>query len=246
MSIPPVVVIADPDQGAWAVAAGRDAAQLATGRLGADAHVSTEAVELSVGPSAGEWRLAGGSSSLAGTPLAADVGTGDEQLALTTVSGSLKLDDGSELHVDGGRGVDHPGFPELQADTIRMLGAWFTPAQWLAILSVRPPRARGHDKDAISVAAVGETDGASVFDPRLSSTYGPGESLRRAGVELWLGADKKEDLRSWRIAGEADGAPARLQLDGLSIQAQPLRCHSRGETGIGVYLLISTRPAAAA
>ncbi len=240
MSIPPILAIADPDQGVWAVAAGRDAARVATGRLGADAHASAETAELSAGASPGEWQLAGASGSLTGTPRAADVGTGDEALALTSVSGALKLDGGSELRVDGG-GVGHPGWTELQANTIRILGAWFNSKRWLAMLSVRPPRARGHDKDAISVAAIGEDQGMSVFDPRLSSTYGSDERLRRAGVEMWLGADKKEDLRSWRIAGEADGAPAQLQLDGVSIQAQPLRCHSRGDAGIGVYLLIAAR-----
>jgi hypothetical protein len=79
----------------------------------------------------------------------------------------------------------------------------------------------------------------SPFDPRLSSTYDGDGRLRRVGVELWLGENEEADMCSLRMAGEATGAAAVLEVESGTVLAQPFRCHSRGESGAGMYLLIS-------
>ena len=58
----------------------------------------------------------------------------------------------------------------------------------------------------------------------------------RANLELWIGEGENEFPR--RAAGEASGEGAAIKVDGLSLQAVPLRCHSRGRDGAGVYALI--------
>jgi hypothetical protein len=91
----------------------------------------------------------------------------------------------------------------------------------------------------VSVACLGEPPSHRAFDPRLSITYGGEGQLRRLGVELWLGESEDADLRSLRVAGEASPAIARLEVDGAGVQAQPLQAHSRGQSGVGVYVQIS-------
>jgi hypothetical protein len=93
----------------------------------------------------------------------------------------------------------------------------------------------------VSVVCLGEREGVSVFDPRLSSTYSEPERLRRVGVELWLGENEEADQYSLRRAGEAVGPPARLERKEATIAAQPVQCHCRGESGPGLYVLITPR-----
>lgn len=232
LSIPALLAFAAPTSGLWGVVpAGSDPA-LVLGRMDVPADGAT-AVSLEADPSAEVWTLSTGEAGLSATvePAAVAVPEPDPGLALVRVSGSL-------LGAEAAGGLRHPGWPDLQAESVRLLCAWFSPERAMAFLAVRPARAKGQDRDQLSAICIGEQDGMTVFDPRLSSTYADDGLLRRVGVELWLGENEEADMYSLRMAGEATGAAAVLQLDGLTVQAQPFRCHSRGETGAGAYLLI--------
>jgi hypothetical protein len=236
-SLPPMLAYADPVARAWGVAVLGEQAQMVVGQLevASDAPSALEAgAELGSDP----WTLTTEAGALHADPLAAEVSAAepDPGLALVRVSGPVPGTDETELSAGGLR---HLGREALKAHSVRLLCAWFSPERGMAVVAVRPPRARGQDHDELSVICIGEQDGMSAFDPRLSSTYGGDGRLRRVGVELWLGENEEADMYSLRMAGEATGAAAGLEADGVTVLAQPFRCHSRGESGAGVYLLIS-------
>ena len=52
---------------------------------------------------------------------------------------------------------------------------------------------------------------------------------------LWIGEGDQEFPR--RVAGEAAGDGATLQVQDAELRVIPLRCHSRGREGTGVYVL---------
>lgn len=243
-SIPPLMAFADPTQRLWGVAAGEDAAVLAVGRLDAGSEPVTGSGDLtgtSEAEATHDWSWRGEASRLRLTPQPADTRTSDggAGIQLAHVAGTVELPDGSRQTVEA-EGVRHPGWPELRADSVRLLAAW-TPGHALALTAVRPAGSRGHDRDPVSAVCLGEREGVSVFDPRLSSTYGEPDRLRRVGVELWLGENEEADQYSLRVAGEAVGPAARLEREQATIAAQPVQCHSRGESGLGLYLLITPR-----
>ena len=237
LSIPPVLAFADPAGELWGVAVGEGDTLLATGPLDR-ATDAAAAATLEAGGAPDTWTLSAASGSLSATaePAGVSVPDADGGLALVRISGSLL---GDEEAPAAAGGVRHPGWPDLQADSVRLLCAWFSPERAMAFLAVRPSRAKGQDRDELSAICIGERDGMIAFDPRLSTTYGEDYVLRRVGVELWLGENEEADMYSLRMAGEATGSAATLPVDGARVQAQPFRCHSRGETGVGVYVLIS-------
>ncbi len=237
LSIPPVVLFADPAQETWGVAVGGDQTASALGPL--DASLDSSPAELQLESPTGRWTLRGVGGELTISPVpAATVGEdGDGGLTPIHVTGG-RLGD-PEIPEAGG--VRHPGWAETKADSVRLLCAWFPAERAIALAAVRPRGARGQERDEIGVACVGEPEDLTVFDPRLSSTYDQAGHLRRVGVELWLGENEDADLHSLRMAGEATGATASLDVDGLLVQAQPFVCHSRGESGLGVYALITRR-----
>ena len=229
LSIPPVLAFATGDGGQWGVAAGGDPAQIVLGRPEASGPVAVDAGRLARGPD-GQWAVRRNGDEVAAVEQPADV-TGenaDPDLSLVRTSGA-----------EEGAGIVYAGRPELEAESVRMLFAWFPEDRTVGLVSVRPPKAKGQDRDEMSVACRGEPTGNTVFDPRLSSTYGDQGLLRRVGVELWLGETEESDLHSLRVAGEASRAVARVDLHGAVLQAQPFLAHSRGRSGIGVYVLIA-------
>lgn len=237
LSIPPLLVFADPAGERWGVAVGEGDTLLAMGPLDR-ATEAAAAATLEPDGEPGAWTLSAAAGTLRATaePAGISVPDGDGGLALVRISGSLLGEEDAQAAAGG---VRHPGWPDLQADSVRLLCAWFSPERAMALLAVRPARTKGHDRDQLSALCIGERDGMIIFDPRLSTTYGDNHSLRRVGVELWLGENEEADMYSLRMAGEATGAAANLPVDGARLQAQPFRCHSRGETGVGVYVLIS-------
>jgi hypothetical protein len=57
----------------------------------------------------------------------------------------------------------------------------------------------------------------------------------RTNLELWVGEGENEFPR--RVAGEAAGDGAVLATEETELRVIPLRCHSRGREGTGVYVL---------
>jgi hypothetical protein len=100
---------------------------------------------------------------------------------------------------------------------------------------------RGHDRDTVVAAIAGEREGISVFEPRLSTTYAGDGTPIRAGLELWLGETEDGEQFPRRVAGERSGPFARHGPPPQRVEAYGLRCHARGEDGIGVYVLMRGR-----
>jgi hypothetical protein len=218
--IPPLLAFADPVQNLWGAMVGEDASRAVIGRLD---------------------EPAGGSCGrLLAEPITGNTVATDDQLELVRVTGQVTLPGNSAVELSAG-GIRYPGASVERLASARLLVSWFPDEQAVALLALRPDGARGHDRDTLSVACLGERDGVSVFDPRLSSTYTRNGSLRRVGVELWLGETEEGDQHPHRVAGEASGSDGHVAAEEVVGEAYGLRCHSRGEDGAGVYLQI--RPA---
>jgi hypothetical protein len=195
---------------------------------------------------AGDWRLLDDRTALTASPAGAPVALtnaddapgGFEQLC--RVRGGFELD-GIEHEVDclGRRAVRTAQLDPKRVDSVRDISAWFDPNEVMAVVALRPSRARGHDTDIISAAVIDPEGSAAVADPRFSTTYGRAGTPIRSSFELWLG--QAEDEYPRRAAGEAIGPRASQRSDGFDVQASLFRWHSRAREGAGVYIL--ARPA---
>jgi hypothetical protein len=195
------------------------------------------------GPDA-EWHLTGDGTSLTISPLgeAVAVLSGDGERAgfeqLCRVEGRFALD-GAEHAASCLARRGERSEPVDGLDSIRDLSALFEPADGLALVSLRPRKGRGHDRDAVTAAVLDADGSAPVADPRFSTTYGADGRPVRSSFELWVG--EAEDEYPRRAAGEAVGPYASGVEGGLEVQASLFRWGSRGREGAGVYIL--ARPA---
>ena len=200
-----------------------------------------------------QWRLEGEQIALTLSPTAPSIGdgvddggqdsTGLDQLC--TVSGLLTLGDEHELDGLAWRTSDDAALDTARIDSVRRVAAWFAPDDGLTLLSVRPRKGRGHEDDLVAASVVDPERAAHVADARLSTTYDAAGIPARAGVELWLEQPVSEEPTAEdppqqfprRAAGERVSAGADWEQDGLALRAVPLRWHSHGLDGGGVYLL---------
>lgn len=198
------------------------------------------------------WRLQGDGLSLLLTPAAPAVHgrTEDGDLEsldqLCAVSGSLMLN-GSEHEISalGWRATARSAVELSAIDSFRQTSGWFEAPAGVALLSLRPSKARGHDADLITAAVLEPEPTAPVTDPRLSTTYDAAGLPTRIGLELWFepeSSDAEEDGESEqqfhrRAAAEAVGAAIEWEVEDFKLHAVRLRWHSRGTDGAGVYLL---------
>ncbi len=177
------------------------------------------------------WRLGGDRFELLAVPVH-DGGHGPEAGSeLCVVSGTLA---GSDVQCLGTI-TSRPGLKRGRLDSVRGLSGWFASDRGLELLALRPAGGRGHEADQIA-ATVFEPEGAiAVDDPRISTTFRAGELPSRASLELWIGEGEEQYPR--RAAAEANGEPSEANGDGVSLQVTPLRCHTGGLDGAGVYVL---------
>jgi hypothetical protein len=155
---------------------------------------------------------------------------------LCQVSGRITID-GVEQEIDCqgirsslDRGVDLHGL-----DSLRGVYAWFGDGEGLTLLSLRPLGAGNHARDLATASVFAPEAWRAVAEPRLSTTYTADGAPTRVGLELWL--DEGEEHYPRRAAGEVAGPAVDLRSDGLKVKVAPLRIHSRGRRGAGVYLL---------
>jgi hypothetical protein len=195
-----------------------------------------------------DWSLRGDGLELsiaaAGDPAgieAASALDGVDQLSHAT--GRITLD-GTEHQIDapGWRAVlgTLPNDDELLS--LRLVSAWFGPGDGLALLALRPRRARGQEGDLVAATVFEPERALPVSDPRLSTTYAASGLPARAGVELWTVTEPVEpegepQEHPHRAAGEALGPRATWTEGRLALEAAPFRWHSNGRDGAGVYLL---------
>ncbi len=185
------------------------------------------------------WRVAADGLDLTatalGTAASVEALSGFDQLC--RVTGTVRLG-GADRQVDAlGRRAVRAGLDFSRLDSLRDLSAWFAPDEGLALTSLRPRGAKGHDRDALAATVFGEDGPRPVADSRLSSTYGHDGRLLHTGLELWLDAENDQQYPR-RAAADAVGEAVRVERDGITVAAWPLLWCSRGEEGSGVYVLV--------
>jgi hypothetical protein len=242
-----------PDGSLWGAACDHGAAALVLGCDGVSTGVADGLRWES--EDGGRWRLEGDGVQLTVSPAAAVAGEDPEGPAVAPDDPELCRVQGTIIVGAGGAGserrVDCAGTRAVAAASgsrrsapgaARFVGAWFVDGAALGVLALRPRKARHQDADAVTATVFDPNRWIPVGDPRLSTTYDGSGAPTRTNLELWITDGENEFPR--RAAGEAAGPGATASAgegaasaDGLALQVVPLRCHSRGEEGAGVYAL---------
>ena len=192
----------------------------------------------------GEWLLEGDSFELAVTP--ADGGLTPTGAELPPHGGPTPTEELCQVHgsiiVNGERlAVDSPGTRTDETidigrlDSLRGVWGWFEGRHAVALVALRPRGHDGQESDLVEATVFDPDAIIAVEEPRLSTTYTAQGLPSRASLELWIAEGEEQYPR--RAAAEALGAGARVGVSGLTVQVCPMRCHSRGLDGAGVYLL---------
>lgn len=220
------------------------------GMLAARVGEAAETVSITLeehGP-ANAWTLTGDGSSLRFSPLGptdenggAVADSGFDQLC--SVTGQLTLESGEhEIDCLGWRS-DRAIAPRLdRIQSFRQVAAWFDGVEGMALLAVRPAKTKGHDADVMAASVLEPEQALAVADPRMSTTYTSAGLPARAGLELWIDPepaenDSQETQYPRRASGEVVDGGLDWTVEGFELHAQPLRWHSRGSEGAGIYLL---------
>ncbi|MGH2874856.1 MAG: hypothetical protein ACRDNJ_07115 [Solirubrobacteraceae bacterium] len=205
---------------------------------------------LTLGPGEASWSADERGWRLAGDGLELDVEPGGEGSGQSAPEAGEKLGGFQELcRVRGtaplggsGRRVDCIGtrcvVEGLEAGTLgsaRMVSGWFAADDAFMLLALRAAAGARHADDLVAATLFDPEGWVPVADPRLSTTYTATGEPSRTNLELWVGEGENEYPR--RAAGEATGTRTSLAAGRLRLHATPLRCHSRGHDGAGVYLL---------
>ena len=164
---------------------------------------------------------------------------------LCVVAGALTLTGTAhEVSCPGWHGVLESTIQLDRIESFRQVCAWFDQHEGLALTALRPRKAHGQEADVVAAAVLDAEPAPPVADPRLSTTYSAAGIPARAGLELWLAEDSSESDEGEaasqyprRAAGESIGAALDWTVEGFDLHAEPLRWHSRGHDGAGVYLL---------
>jgi hypothetical protein len=113
----------------------------------------------------------------------------------------------------------------------RTVAAWLDDGTGVALASLRPEGAAGHDAEATAAALIEGGSPAAVADPRLSTTLDAAGRQLRAGMELWV---EEEAEYPHRIAGEAV-CGTTLELGRLRLDCAFFRWRMEGREGVGRY-----------
>ncbi len=230
----------DVDGGIWGAALDATAQGLVLG----DRSEETSAHRLASGWSSDgpRWRLTADGIDLQVDPGGEELGqspgdrtavTGFQELC--RVHGTVTLAGGQrDLDCVGTR-CEVAGLDPRTLGSARAVAGWFARDEAFMLLALRESGKVGQESDLVAATLFDPDGWVPVDDPRLSTTYAGSERPTRATLELWVGEGENEFPR--RAAGEASAYGADLKLDGCELRAVPLRCHSRGHDGGGVYLL---------
>ena len=129
------------------------------------------------------------------------------------------------------------GIRDRQLGSLRAFTGWLGDDEAVALLALRAVDESDQEGDLVAASLFDPEEWTVSTDPRLSTTYAGSGQPTRATLELWFADGEQERVR--RVAGEADGPVVRTGGDEAAIEALPLRVHSRGNDGAGVYLLAS-------
>jgi hypothetical protein len=229
--------------GVWGCAWGDAAPLLALGKLEPGAPLTGAQTTIAGSGPDEDWTVSGQGVELVISP-ETDAATSSAIMGfdqLCRVHGTAMVD-GTQRELDlPGRRSSRLDVDLRQFESFRDLSAWFAPGDGLALTSLRPRGAKGHDRDVIAAAVFEPTGPVAVADPRLSTTYAADGHPTRVGLELWLDHDESEEQYPRRAAAEPLGAAAAWAQPAFELAAYFLRCLSRGEEGLGVYVLGRTR-----
>jgi len=154
---------------------------------------------------------------------------------LCRVHGRISLD-GVEQVVDcGGTRTELHGLEPDAIASARVVSGWFGPDEAITVIALRSRRASDHEADLIAATLFDPDGWVPVTDPRLSTTYTAAGDPARASLELWVSDGENEFPR--RAAGEATGLGVAFAAGELALRVAPMRCHTRGLEGAGVYVL---------
>jgi hypothetical protein len=260
----------DLESGSWGAA--WMPGSVSSGALAVGVGTAATVIEIALdgGDLAAHWKLEGVGSELVLAPIAAPVesavlGDGIDGFdQLCTVSGHFTLG-GDQLPVDclGWRSSRDGRIDLDRLESFRQVAAWFEPGDGLAVLALRPRKARGQESDVVAAAVLETEHPGPVSEPRLSTTYTATGLPLRAGLELWIdgGSDASSETEREadrervgeegesdgmqptaheyprRASGEALGAYADWKVAEFELHAELFRWHNRGRDGAGVYLL---------
>jgi hypothetical protein len=124
------------------------------------------------------------------------------------------------------------GAPDWERiELARMVSVWFEDGGGVALTSVRPAGAAGHDAEATSAWRLEQPAAGAIAEPLLSTTVDGEGRQRRAGLEL---RRDDEDAPPERIAGEAV-CGTTLDLGRLRLECAFFQWRSDGRRGAGRY-----------
>jgi hypothetical protein len=198
----------------------------------------------------GAWSLEGAEAALAVAPArpprrARDAGGRLESVdSVCAVSGYVVLDGTRhELSAPGWRSTISAGLDLDELDSFRHVAGWTRDDDLVALVSLRSRKDRGQEGDLVAASVLDPAEGPAIEDPRLSTTYAASGAPRRTGLELWF-EEPSDDSEAGsdaqyprRAGGEALGQGMEWEASGFTLQSQLLRWHTRGEEGVGVYLV---------
>jgi hypothetical protein len=233
----PIAIFGDGELGIWGLLIDDEQPRLALASL------DTAPAEVKFEPATVDrdddevWSVSAGGHSLRFEKGEATTLTPGDDLGLQPlrVTGTAVLGDKTR-EIDVAGALSETGL-DAATDSLRLFGSWFPAGHQIVLRAARPRGAKGQDRDLIDVIALGENE-ALVFDPRLSTTYDSDSAPRQAGIELWIGADDEADQYPRRVSAVATGSSVADASGGARLSAHALQCLSRGEAGVGVYLLL--------
>jgi hypothetical protein len=146
-----------------------------------------------------------------------------------TIGGTARTIDcvGTRCVVDGVDGAS--------LGSARMVSGWFGQDEAFMLLALRAADTVGQEADLVAATLFDPDGWVAVDDPRLSTAYGASGLPSRTNLELWIGEGDNEFPR--RVAGEASADGAVFAVEDTEVRVIPMRCHSRGREGTGVYVL---------
>jgi hypothetical protein len=158
---------------------------------------------------------------------------GYEQLC--RVHGTVRAGDRTnEVRCFGQRGHAWGAPDWSRIEATRTLSAWLEDGTGVTLTAVRPAGADHHAAEAAWAALLAPAGALRVDTPLLSTTYDEAGRQRRAGLELWVGA---EDAYPRRASGQAL-CGSTLELGQQRLDCAFFRWRMDGRSGIGRYDLL--------
>jgi hypothetical protein len=117
---------------------------------------------------------------------------------------------------------------------VRDVCAWFDADLGFAVHARRPAKADAHDAETLEAIVLrgSPPEAVRVDDPRLSTAYGAGGQMRRAGLELW---ETEESDVALRLAAETTGEGELRLPGGAILRSAFLLWRHAGRVGAGRY-----------